>query len=240
MGNSKTRISRSISGFNADITTTNDYIMQLCPPPVGQTNASRLGWLPDEITQWQLFGKNWALLYIQYSNKKGARTTNIKDQMKQIIKNCVAYEHKQHLYDRIAISLNATNADFEIFHIKHGTALADTTLTRAAVPGIKEVVIVIKKMGNLFHQLLVTTADKKGRGKPAGVKEILIYMAVTGPKDAAPALADYQYYGDVSRGLLTVTHDDADVGNRAWYIARIKNSRGEIGVASAAVSAIII
>ena len=240
MSNSLPRISRSIPGFDTDITTTNNYIMQPCPPPVGNTNGTRLGWTTAEIAQWQAFLSEWQPLAILYGNKKGARTTNIKDQMKQIIKNCVAYDHKQHLYDRIAVSPNAVNDDFEIFRIKHGTALADTTPTRVAAPGTKEVVIVIKKMGNLFHQLLVTSAGKKGRGKQVGVKEILVYKAITGPKDLAPALELFQYVGDVSRGLITIIHDDADVGNKAWYIAHIKNTRGELGIASAIVGAIII
>ena len=240
MSTHQPRISRSISGFDTDLTTTNDYIMQPCPPPVDNTNGLRLGWLPAEIAQWQLFLAEWQPLAILYGDKKGARTTNVKDQLRQIIKNCTAYEHAHHLYDRIAVSPNAVNADFELFRIKHGTPLADTTLTHAADPGTKEVVIVVKKMGNLIHQLLVTSSDKKGRAKPAGVKDILIYKAVTLPTAVAPALNLYQYIGDTKRGLITITHDDTDVGNKAWYIARVKNSRGVIGAPGAAVGALIV
>jgi len=233
------RISRSITGFNADITTTNDYLLKVVAPAT-TPNWQRLGLTAAEQAQWQSFLTSWQPLFIRYSDKKGQRTTDVKDQLKLIIKNSIAYDHKQHLYDRIAINANAVNADFEIFRIKRGTALADTTVTRSAAPGTKEEVIVIKKIGHLLHQLLVTAAGKKGRGKEKGVKDVLIYKAVTGPKDAAPALGQYQYIGDVKRGLYTAVHADTDEGNKAWYIARVKNTRGEIGAPSAAVGALII
>jgi hypothetical protein len=236
----QSRISRSIAGFNADITTTNDYLLKSSPPPPGNLIWQRLGWTAAQLTQWQLFLSQWQPLYIKYSDKKGQRTTAVTTDMRQIIKNCIAYDHQQHLYDHMAINPNAVTADFEIFRIKRGTALADSTLTRSAVPGTKEEVIVIKKSEHLLHQLLVTAAGKKGRGKEKGVKDILIYKAVTGVKDAAPALGQYQYIGDVKRGLITVVHADTDEGNKAWYIARIKNTRGEIGAPSAAVSGLII
>ena len=233
------RISRSITGFNADIITTNDYLLKIIPPSTVAT-WQRLGLISAEQAQWLLFLTSWQPLFIKYCDKKGQRTTAVTTDMRKIIKDCIAYERKQHLYDRIAISSNAIISDFEIFRVKRGTPLADTTITRAAAPGTKEEVIVIKKTDHMLHQLLVTAAGKKGRGKEDGVKDVLVYKAVTGPKDAAPALGQYHYVGDVKRGLFTAVHDDTDEGNRAWYIARVKNTRGEIGVPSAAVSAIII
>jgi hypothetical protein len=234
------RISHSITGFNADIATTNDYLLKIIPPATTPT-WQRLGLTAAELAQWQLFQSTWQPLFIKYSDKKGQRTTDVKDQLKQIIKNTIAYDHKQHLFDRIAINANAVNSDFEIFRIKRGTALADTSITRAAVPGTKEEVITLRQSKHFMHQLLVTSsAGKKGRGKEKGVKDVLIYKAVTGPKDGAPALSQYQYIGDVKRGLITVLHADTDEGNKAWYIARIKNTRSEIGAPSAALGVLIM
>ncbi len=240
MSKYQTRISRGFAGFDADITFTNNFLMLLCEPPLGYTNWQRLGWKANEIAQWQDFGTRWKLLYTLYCSKKTTRTTDVKDQLKQIIKECVAFERTHHLYDRIAINLNAINTDFETFRIIRGTPLAATTYAHAPAPGIKGVVIVLKKMGNLFHQLLVTSLNKKGRGKEDGVKEILVYKAVTGPNDPAPALGLFKYEGNVSRGLIEIIHKDAEIGQEAWYFARIKNSRGKLGVPSAIVGYVIV
>ena len=68
----------------------------------------------------------------------------------------------------------------------------------------------------------------------------MVYKAVTLLTEGAPALSTYKYVGDTYRGFITVTHDESEIGKTAWYIARIKNTRGVVGVASAAVRATII
>ena len=234
------RISRDFAGFNADITTTNVYMMLPCPPPLGYLNWQRLGWTADEMAKWQDIETRWTSRYTLYNNKTATRTTDVKNQLKQIIKECVTLDRTHHLYDGIAINKNANNTDFETFHIIRGTPLAVTTYAHAPEPGTKEVVIVLKKMGNLFHQLLVTALGKEGRAKEYGVKEILVYKAVTGPKEPAPAVGSFIYEGSVSRGLIVINHKDAEIGQKAWYIARIKNSRGKMGVPSAIVGYVVV
>jgi len=240
MAHGTTRIPRTIKGFDPHIRAVVAYLLLFTEGSLIMTNAERLGFTAEELAQLQLFLDEWVALMIKYGSKKTTRTTDVKDQLFQIIKNYIANDKKLHLYEGIAINPNANNTDFETFNIKQGTPLAKTSDTPAADPGTNEEVIVISKIGNLYHELLVTSADKKGRGKGKGVKDIMIYKAVTLTTAGAPALSAYIYVGDTDRGFITVIHDESEIGKTAWYIARIKNTRGVIGVPSAAVSAAII
>ncbi len=240
MSGGKPRIPRSIKGFDPHIRALIAYLLLYSPGSLTITNAIRLGFTVPELAQLQLFLNDWEALMLKYDNKKTTRTTDIKDQLLQIIKSYVENDKKIHLYDRVAINLNANNTDFETFNIKHGTPLAKTSNTTAADPGTDEEVIVISKIGNLYHELLVTSADKKGRGRGKGVKDIMVFKAVTLITAGAPALTAYVYVGDTFRGFITVNHEENERGKTAWYIARIKNTRGVVGVASIPVSATII
>jgi len=240
MANEDTRISRGIKGFANDIKKINAYLNAPSPLPSLVSNGIRLGILPEEITQWGEFYHEWEPLFPLYTDKKVTRTTNVKDQMMLIIKKTRAYEQKIRMCDRIAVCKDATTTDFEVFHIKRSTSLALTTHTAAPVPGTKTVVITLKKMGHLFHLLLITALGKEGRAKEAGVKEIQVYVAYTAATDVAPDLDAFKYKGDVSRGLATITHTDANLGQKAWYIARVKNTRGELGLPSDPVGFIVV
>ena len=235
-----TRIPRSIKGFDPHIRAVIAYLLLFTEGSLTITNAVRLGFTVEELADLQLFLDDWVALMIKYGGKKTTRTTDVRDQLLQIIKNYVANDKKLHLYERVAISTHANNTDFETFNIKQGTPLAKTSDTRAADPGTDEEVITISKIGNLYHELLVTTAEKKGRGKGKGVKDIMIFKAVTLVTAGAPPLTAYIYVGDTLRGYITVVHDESERGKTAWYIARIKNTRGVVGVASATVGATII
>ncbi len=239
MANRVPRIMRTIKGFNVDISVTNHYLHQPSPPPFG-INGLRIGWLQSEIDQWQAYLNQWLPLYLKYSNKRTQRTTGVIDELKWIIASTVDFERKNSLYDRIATCPNSIIMDFEVFRVVRGTVLASKTHTRAPAPGSKVMVVVIKKVGHLFHQLLVTSPDHEGRKKEDGVKDIMMFRAVVGADEMDPPLEKYQYIGDVSRGLITSKHSDKDEGKRAWYIAFVKNSRGEIGPPSQPICCLII
>ncbi len=240
MATKTTRLGRTIKDFDADIKTTSDYIKILCPPPVGQTNGTRLGWTTEQVEQWIEYRRRWDALKPLYENKKSTRTTEVITNMNDIIKEAVAYDKKNKLYNQIASNPRAINADYIAFNIVSGTSMAEATHTRTPEPGTKKVTIALKQSSYLMHELLVTSPAHKGRGKEEGVKEILIYKAIVAITEVAPALSTFQYIGDVSRGLIKVNHDETTQGMRAWYIGRVKNSRGEIGDASEPVGFIII
>jgi len=229
MPNGKPRIDRSIYGFNTQIRQTYIYLMKACEASLGGTNWNRLGWSTVEITQWGSFYNRWIRLYDLYINKKGTRTTDVKDEMLMIIQECRIYNQTHNLYDRIAVSPYGTSKDFSMFNIIRNTPLAKTKNKRASDPDMKTVVIGFHKFGHLFHELLVTSKNKKGRGKEKGVAQILVYVTYTEITAAYPSFKEFHYIGDVFRGLLLVSHNDENKGKMAWYTARVKNSRGVLG-----------
>ena len=240
MAHGTTRIPRKEKGFDPHIRAVVAYLLQFSPGSTTITNAVRLGFTDAELAQLQLFLTDWEALMVLYGNKKVTRSTDVIEQMSQLIKSYIAYDNLQHLYKRVEISPHANNTDFVTFNITGGTPIAKTSDSRATDPGTDEEVIVVVKIGNLYHELLVTKAGTKGRGKGKGVKDIMVYKAVTLITEGAPAITLYQYVGDTNRGFITVTNDVSEIGKMAWYIARVKNTRGVIGVASKPVSAPVI
>ncbi len=234
------RIGRSIRKFRNDFNKMYNYIMVPCPPPVGQTNGTRLKITTEEIDKLTDIKQRWDGIIELYDNKKSTRTEDVVADANLIIKEVVDLDRSNHIYNRIASNPEATTEDYSAFNIVGGTPLAAITHTRATAPGTKTVIISLKESKYLLHLLLVTSPDHKGRGKEEGVKEILIYKAVALITVGVPALNLYQYVGDVSNGLIKVTHEDNTQGMRAWYIGRIKNSMGEIGEPSEPVGFIII
>ncbi len=239
MAHSEPRLRRSIRGFNIDFITICGYIIMLCPPPVGQTNGARLGWLPEHLVYLADAKLRWDVLMAAYNNKKGTRTTEVTDGLKLIIKEVVAYEKLHHLYDQVAISPNAITADYEAFRIKRSTPLAATTNRRAQSTDSKRVAITLKETGHLFHKLLIVSTVKEGRGKEDGVKDVLLYRAYTDPTEMAPAFATFQFIGNVQRSLKMVTHTEDVLYQKAWFIACVENTEGEIGVPSEPVGFIV-
>lgn len=119
----RSRIPRAVKLFNPYLINTSNY-MQADDP----TNAARLGLLPAEVAKWSALLAEWSPLYFKYSDVKGKRTTAIKDQLLELLANCVSFDQKNHLLDRIAASPNVTIADMETFNIKRGI-LQKTTRT---------------------------------------------------------------------------------------------------------------
>lgn len=119
------RIPRTINGFNTFIIGTNTYFLAGTP-----TNATRLGILPAEMTQWTLFATQWTPLFVKYSDKKGSRTTVITEQLHLIINQCKAFDKLNHILDRIAASPTVTILDMETFNIKKGVLQSDTRTVR--------------------------------------------------------------------------------------------------------------
>lgn len=115
------RIPRSIEKFNPFIGNTTAYLKEGLP-----TNADRLGILPAELTKWDGFLTAWTPLYVKYSDKKNSRTTAVKDQLWDIVDQCIDFDHTSHILDRIAASPNVTIVDMETFNIKKGVLQKNT------------------------------------------------------------------------------------------------------------------
>ena len=136
------RIPRQIEEFNSYISTTNTYLLEGAPT----TNADRLGILATEVTKWSAIGTLWSPLFMKYSDKKNSRTTAIKDQLLQLITDCVNLDQTCHILDRIAASPNVTIVDMETFNIKKGV-LQKTARTVSTSPVAERVMPSIQPIG---------------------------------------------------------------------------------------------
>jgi len=135
------RIPRTIEEFNGYIIYTASYLDEETP-----TNATRLGIDESEVEKWTKLCNRWTPLFIKYKEKKGKRTTTIKDQLLEIIDDSLKFNQDYHFLDRIAASLNVTIVDLETFNIKKGVLQKDTrTLSLSAIT--EPVVASIKPIG---------------------------------------------------------------------------------------------
>ena len=135
------RIPRGVDEFNPYITNTSAYLTAGTP-----TNAERLGILEEECNKWTGFVTIWTPLYVKYSDKKNGRTTAIKDQLHDIIDQCVALDQSCRILDRIAASPNVTIVDMETFRIKKG-ALQKTTRSVSTTPITETPIVAVQPLG---------------------------------------------------------------------------------------------
>jgi len=240
MTTSRTHQGRTIRLFNQTFIVTTNYIVTLSPGSTTITNGERLGLTPLVMADIADFRGRWDGGIKLYGNKIDTRTTLVKDGLNLVIKEFLAYDKKNHITNGVAANPIATLEDYAAFHITQGTPLAKTTHTRASDPGSKRVVITLKKIGHLFHTLEVTSPDVKGRGLEDGVSHVLFYKIIIAADAVVPPFKNFEYVGHVKNGLITTTHTDDLVGQKAWYVACIENSRGERGVPSEPVGFIII
>jgi len=135
------RIPRRIDDFNPYLINTNAYLLSGVP-----TNAERLGLLVAETAKWGSFIAAWTPLYIKYSDKKNSRTTAVKDQLMEIINQCVDFDQTSHILDRIASSPNVSIVDMETFNIKKGV-LQKTTRSVPTTPISETVIAAVQPLG---------------------------------------------------------------------------------------------
>ena len=81
----------------------------------------------------------------------------------------------------------------------------------------------VKSISKLSHTSAVNRPGAKSKAKGEGVDEIEVFIAFT-DADAteAPAMKDFQYDGEVKRGLYKRIFDVLQEGKRAWYYARLR------------------
>jgi len=131
----KSRIPRSIDGFNIYLTGTNGYLIA----GGRETNAVRLGILPTEVEHWSGNFAKWTELYQKYCDKKNSRTTAVIEQLNLIMADTIEFDRTHHILDRIAASPNVTVTDLTTFNIKKG--LLEKTTRSSSVTQITEMVV---------------------------------------------------------------------------------------------------
>jgi hypothetical protein len=233
---SKTRVPIQPADLAAYMDNTDNYQLEIVPPST-VANYVAWGWTATESAQWHAYRLAYDKAYLLIKD-----TENASKAEKLLNKAIHAYDNDKlighHLLDKVALA--GTIADCQLFLVKRGTALASNASLSRTISPIKVEVITLHKSQHLLSQLLVVLMGQKGRAKPKGIKEIMVFKAVTAQGAAAPALSAYLYVGDVKRGLITVQHAATDEGNKAWFIAYTKTTKGILGAPSVVFSVTIM
>ena len=114
-------IPRSILEFNLYIILTNAYLLKLTG---GVLNWKRYNWtngavgqLTNNLADWQNFLAQWNLLYAQYEDKKGQRTSAITEQLHLIIEAVIAYDTANKLINLIKATVGLTALDCQTWNL---------------------------------------------------------------------------------------------------------------------------
>ncbi len=175
------RIPGNFELFNGYITTTGAYLEAGSPI----TNASRLGIEETEVIKWKYFSTTWTQKYAMYVDKKSSRTTSITDQLREIIKQTVAFNKANHILDRISVSLNVTIVDMETFNIKKGV-LSKSTRTIPQTPISEPITVIIQPIGggSISIKCYSSTGQRASIYKNADSVQYLYQVGTTPPASA--------------------------------------------------------
>jgi hypothetical protein len=81
----------------------------------------------------------------------------------------------------------------------------------------------VRTMKHLIHYNAVTRVGETTKAKGPGVDEIEVFIAFTDSDvNTPPPLKDFQYDGEVKRGLYTRTFTSDQEGMHAWYYSRLR------------------
>jgi len=105
-------IPRDIDGFNIYINETNDHLVLGSP-----TNAVRYNWTSQNLSDWQGFQSDFNKLYLLYSNRKGSYTTDIKNDLENIVKAAVGYDKVNKLILKVKATVGLDSTDCSTFRI---------------------------------------------------------------------------------------------------------------------------
>jgi hypothetical protein len=118
MSGEKTNIPRDIPGYNVFIVVTTPYLTTGNPQKYLQ-----FGWTQAQLQAWQAFLTDWNKLYPSYLDKKGSRTTDIKNDLLDVIKNHVAYDKTNKLIMKVKATNGLNSLDCSTFHIQQSLAV---------------------------------------------------------------------------------------------------------------------
>jgi hypothetical protein len=226
MANGKTRISREVNSFADYMDITDDRQLEVNPITTNP-RWQDWGWTLTESGQWTIFRTKCDALYNVYK-QDAFRNDDVRNNLKQLIKDVVAYDKEHKLLDKISITPvpPAEIADFEKFNVKRGTPLADTTPTQSDVE-LGQPDIDIRTVKHLEHFLDVMPEDIGNPVVAGNIKNIEVWRAVVaaGTPEASPD--QFTYVGDAKRRIFKSTFTDDQKRKDAHYKARIKGKNGK-------------
>ncbi|MGD0709721.1 MAG: hypothetical protein ABR968_00925 [Bacteroidales bacterium] len=112
MTGTTTNIPRNIKAFNTFIVKTCAYLVLGSPQ-----NYVRFGWSAANLAAWQAFLNQWNPLYLLYIDRKGGYTTDIKNDLINIIKAVIAYDLTNKVILKVKATSGLTSIDCSTFNL---------------------------------------------------------------------------------------------------------------------------
>jgi hypothetical protein len=190
MATETSNIPRSIKGYNTFINVTTPYLTTGVPEKYQQ-----FGWTAANLSFWQAQQTAWNLLYPSYLNRKGAYTTDIKNDLKNIIKNTLAYDKTNKLILKVKSTTGLTSLDCSNFNIPQTYSAPVSGLHPEVEKKVKEKTIITEESvypkiipigGGILHIKAYLEKVQSGRPhKPEGYDELeyaigVFYYTATG------------------------------------------------------------
>lgn len=174
------RIPRNNDEFNKYYIKMCAYLDQETP-----TNATRLGVLPEEVTQLKSFATQWTPIYEKFSDKRNGRTIASRDELGQIMFEVTEYEQKNRILDRIAASPNVTVEDLGVFNIS--SRVLQKTKRSSVATRIEEPVTITFQLlggGSMTIKCYSSTAQRSGIFGEADSVQYVYKVGGTAPASA--------------------------------------------------------
>jgi hypothetical protein len=176
-------IPRDIEGFNIYLTLTNNFIITGSPQKYVQYN-----WTAQNLSDWQAFKTEWDPLFFKYSDRKGGYTTDIKNDLENIILAAIAYDKVNKLILKVKATVGLTSEDCSTFRIPQSYASPLSNSHEVAQGGDKHKTTMtgeavyprMKPMGGGFVEICChPKAEGSGRAhKPDGFDLVEYKVAV--------------------------------------------------------------
>ena len=226
-----TIVPRDISGFNAYVNDSTNYLLGVSVPPTAATggaltaadaasiavvpapNYLRLGMSDTEMNQWRSYRDQWNALYPKYTLKDELRTTAIKNKLRTVLRNFVVFSTPR--LRRMSGSENATEDDaaalrFVIVRKKpkhHGTQITDVPMLSLSPLGGGDVKFRVRP-----------TTDTKRASKIAGA-DIEIRYQTTLLEEPAPLQIDELTKDLISSKATFIVHLGTQSQSKILYAA---------------------
>jgi len=173
MSSEKTNIPRDIKGYGIYIVATNAYLIQGAPQ-----NYVRFGWSAANLSAWQAFETQWNPLYLLYQNRKGGYTTDVKNDLTNIIDATVLYDKQNKLIYKVKATAGLNSIDCSTFNLPLSLSNPVPSIHHPLVPLLKDKTIlvtvavypkIIAEAGGFVHIKAYLEMAQKGRThKPKG------------------------------------------------------------------------
>ena len=213
------RIPNTILKFHPYINTTNAYMTAS-----SNANAIRLGWTPAEIAQWTAINTADTQIYPSWSNKR-IRTSDMVQNLKTNIKNCINFNKANKLLDRIAASPAATLMDLETFDIHKGAT--QKTVATHHTGNIADIVvphIVYLGGGRLRYECRPDQTNKRSH-MPDGADHLEVRVKLGDPAPASADNTDAQWLIMSSRAIVEQDFTAANIGQHIFIFFRWIDSK---------------